>query len=386
MRLFEEFDNMRLADPHTYLSVIQNRSKTLKMVHGNGRVRQVDVYCLFKDRFGPPNGIQSFLRGDHSNNIFHWHYSLTLNGIFIDVLSSTRFLEFHVISSDPVALTKFNGDDLLSSLIALISKKKEEISVSRERLEFWHVFLNTYKRLESTTDYYFEQYSKVEYREPVLASHIASEREVKIYNHQMKKFIEKIMLKRNYGIVLRMLYPVQSESLVNLILFVLAKQEIRSDKRLLENAFREQIDIRVKTLHLKCDGLISPYDQNDDRFKNFLRMMDKRNDFLHGNVLPSRLKFDKIYFDGTVPLFLDDKNLAVEFTIQNLFQVSKSEVETENRTVKEFKEFLLDNIENNIRPQVELIVGRSQLGWNTKTGRIGDLFDDEIVEAIFIRK
>lgn len=386
MRIFDQFDNFVLSEPREYISVIESWPKNSRRVLNRGTVRQVDIYCLLHYRFGSPNGIQSFLRGDHSENLFHWHYSLMLGEIFIDILSSTRFLEFHIISSNCSILSGFNEQEFMKSLQSLLKNRRVEISREQKSMELWSLTLNTYKRLEDTTDYYFEQYSKIHYKEPVLSDHIATEREVKIYKHQLSKFIEQITNLKNFGLVLRMLYPVQSESLVNLLILMLAKPEIKSDARLLDNVFRSQIDIRVKTLHLNCDGLIAPYDQNDERYKNFVRMMGNRNDFLHGNVLPSKLRFDEVYFDGTVPLFLDDKDLSVEFAKQALFQVGKSEIENDNRTVREFKEYLIENLKVKIRNEVEILINKSQFGWNAKTGRLGVLFDDMLLTPIMTKK
>jgi len=39
-------------------------------------IKPADLYCYLHARFGPPNGMQSFLRGDHSGNLIHWEWAL----------------------------------------------------------------------------------------------------------------------------------------------------------------------------------------------------------------------------------------------------------------------------------------------------------------------
>src|SRR4051812_4798438 len=56
-------------------------------------IKPVDLYCYLYARFGPPNGMQSFLRDDDSNNIFHWHYSLWADGISIEIMAATYKIE-----------------------------------------------------------------------------------------------------------------------------------------------------------------------------------------------------------------------------------------------------------------------------------------------------
>jgi hypothetical protein len=154
----------------------------------------------------------------------------------------------------------------------------------------------------------------------------------------------------------------------------------------LDSILRSQIDVRVKTLHLNCNGLNGPYNQDDDRLKNFLRLMDKRNDLLHGNVLPEKNTFDNIYFDGTIPITEYPTDLSVEFSKQNLFMLEEEKVEKDYNTLIEFKEYLLSNIKNEIHDQVEHIIDLSQLGWNKRTNRIGVLFDDVIMQTVGVNK
>ena len=208
----------------------------------------------------------------------------------------------------------------------------------------------------------------------------------KIYQIQLTKLTNNIIEKKNYGIVLRMLLPVLGESLINLIIFILARDEIKNDNRLLDNIFRSQIDIRIKTIHLNCVGIKEPYNQNDECFKNFLRLMDKRNDFLHGNVLPKNNCFDNVYFDGTIPIFNEEKDISVEFIKQNLYQVSENEISDDYNTLKLFSDFLLKNISSPYKEQVELVIKKSELGYNKKTKRIGILFDDKMMQAFLIKK
>ena len=40
------------------------------------RISPFDIYCYLHARFGEPNGMQTFLRADDSDNMFHWEYNL----------------------------------------------------------------------------------------------------------------------------------------------------------------------------------------------------------------------------------------------------------------------------------------------------------------------
>ncbi len=65
-------------------------------------------------------------------------------------------------------------------------------------------------------------------------------------------------------------------------------------------------------------------------------MMQKRNDFLHGNILPANHTYDAVFFDGTVPIFREEKDIAIDFLKQSMFQISDQEVQADADCVKQF--------------------------------------------------
>ncbi len=393
MRLFDSLEKIDLVKPGEYFNLIEsrkNKGNKAKIFRNNKKVKQLDLYCFLKLNFGEPNGFFSLLRGDHSNNFIEWHYSLKIDDIYtLDIMGSKRFLEFHVSSiNNNVALDNFNEIDFFASLNNQIFLNRKEIYKKKNQLEYWVIFLNTYKRLKDTIEEFYQKYQKLALQDPEplqTESPLVTKLEIDRYQSQTKNLIKNILTKKSYGIVLRMLFPVLGESLVNLIIFILAKDEIKNDKRLLDNMFRSQIDIRIKTLYLNCNKIEKAYDQNDERFKNFLKLMNKRNDFLHGNILPAINTFDEVYFDGKIPFFEEEKDIVMEYVKQNLFQVTEKEVNQDYQTIEQFKNYILDNISLPSRDEIKLILNKGDLGWNKKTKRIGILFDNELLQAFMIK-
>src|SRR2546428_11219381 len=58
-----------------------------------GGIKPVDLYCYLYARFGPPNGLQNFLRSNDSHNVFHWHYSLWADEREIGIMAGTYKIE-----------------------------------------------------------------------------------------------------------------------------------------------------------------------------------------------------------------------------------------------------------------------------------------------------
>jgi hypothetical protein len=102
-----------------------------------------------------------------------------------------------------------------------------------------------------------------------------------------------------------MLIPVLVETFVNFLIFILCKPEIKRDERLHESVKRAQIDIRIKSLHLHCVGFSKAVDYSTEACKNIHSIFNDRNDLLHGNINPQQEQHEIVYFNRTVPLFVE---------------------------------------------------------------------------------
>lgn len=385
MLKFESLEDLQLNKSREYLDLIKGDDKFTQSCISDNRIKQIDLYCLLKSKFGSPNGFNTFLRGNHTNNFIQWDYSFEIGKSYLDILGSTRFLEFRFISKDE-EIKKIKDDKVIEVFKKEILDNWEQIKKEKSGLEFWDMFINTYKRIKTTIQNLYEEYSKYKIVDPVvLKQPLVTRKELDTYSDQLEILTKAITEKCNYGLVLRMLIPVMGEALVNMLIFLLLKKDIKEDKRLLESVFRTQIDIRIKTMHLNCIGLKGPYDQNDNRFKNYLRIMNKRNDFLHGNIMPAVNCFEHVYFDGKIPIFENERDITVEFMKQKLFQIDDSTIDKEYSDIKAFEEFMVDNVEKGLKPEIISALESSDLGFNKKDNHVGVLFDDTLLQAFFIK-
>src|SRR5688572_20443381 len=93
--------------------------------------------------------------------------------------------------------------------------------------------------------------------------------ELQTFNKEFPRCIEVYTEALGLCTSIRMLAPVLAESFVNLVLFISIKPGIRNDDRLYESLFRQDVDVRVRSLNLNCSGFTKAVDVNDERFKQF---------------------------------------------------------------------------------------------------------------------
>ena len=100
----------------------------------------VHMYCYLKARFGKPNGFQTCLAKDDSDNWIHWDYNLKVDSE--DVYISGTYREIHFMLSENLA----DGDwpVLIQKIKADFGRVGQEKTAILRSLEKWLIFPNKY--------------------------------------------------------------------------------------------------------------------------------------------------------------------------------------------------------------------------------------------------
>lgn len=336
-----------------------------------------DLYCYFWARFGPPNGIQNFLRKDDSDNLIHWEWHLASRDGWITFQGMNFRTEIWLIGDFP-----FQDEDkveLFAQIRNDFASHGKRMSENRKTLENWIEFVNPYSRIRSSVEKLLVELAALEIRPedeaiPDIdsAELLPADRWSDIFARYSKG------LGLCFGV--RSMLPVMAEAFVNFLLFMLLRPEIKTDERLRENTIRQPIDVRVKSLHMTCGGFAHPVDYRHEACRAYHSLVNERNDLLHGNVVLEKLRFNEVFFNGRVPVFkqyrsLWERSVGVEIESVGLHRLHK-EVETVNT----FIEYLKSCLKPQVREQIERISSVRDLGLNTANGRVGILFPGHLVD------
>lgn len=340
-------------------------------------ISPADLYCYLGARFGRPNGPQSFLRADDSDNLIHWDWVLDYPGGDIHVIGMNFRTELwfggdiDVSDTDRIALAEMLKEDFRNHGL-----KMTEI---RRSLEKWTEFANPYQRLSRAVEKMLLDIKELDLQPetqkiPEITS--AGDLEKNSRSETLSRYSKGLGL--CFGV--RSMLPVMAEAYVNLLLFVLMRPELKNDERLRENALRQPIDVRVKSLHMTCIGFAKPIDFTSPECKAYHSLVNDRNDLLHGNVVLEKLRFNEVYFDDKVPVFKEyrsmwERSVGVEIQAVGLHRLA-DEVET----VKLFIQYLTTCMQPNVKQQIDRMAETRDLGWNQQTGRIGILFPGHLVD------
>lgn len=379
--LIDSIADWRPVNPPERIERLRKADRIVSRFMIGNRITPIDLYVYLKARFGKPNGIQTILRAPDSDNLFHWQYAVGTDSVLLEVTEANLYMEAIV-----EGLGNPNNDEI-DELFTVIKQDfgnhGKEMSAVRKGLEHWELFINPFKRLydvllRSKNDLIELNISGISVPEtPQTPDEL--ERFQKQIHELGPKFNDALRL----GVTLKMLTPVLAEAFVNLVIFILAKEEIKKDSRLYQDAIRREIDVRVKSLHLICDGFEKPVDSTSDRFKNFHTLMNGRNDFLHGNVDPTKLKFDSVYFDyGTIPIFKKRASFGELALSHKLIHVEPDSALTSLNTVLTFIDLVLECLDPGVREMMERFLYATSPGWRPDDGVPGVLFPEAVVHTV----
>lgn len=336
-----------------------------------------DLYCYLGARFGAPNGLQDFLRSDDSDNLIHWEWSLRCG----DGWLTFQGMNFRT----EIWLTGYAGIEdsdlplLVSQIKADFSNHGKHMSEVRKALEHWTEFVNPYQRIRSSIEKLLNDLRELKLRpedEAIPDITSAEQFPPDRWGDLLGKYSKGLGL--CFGV--RSMLPVMAEAFVNLLIFVLMRPDLKSDERLRENAVRQPIDVRVKSLHVTCLGFERPIDYSHELCKAYHTLVNERNDLLHGNVVLDKLKFNDVFFNGRVPVFKQYRSMWERSVGVEIHAVGLHRLETEVETVGNFTAYLKSCLKESVRDQFERIAQMRDLGLNAENGRIGILFPGYLVD------
>jgi len=345
-----------------------------KMFSITGGIRPVDLYCYLHARFGPPNGIQNLLKRDDSDNMVHWNYTLTYADATIDIMALNYRID--VMAGHAFCSVIASADEFVEAIKRDFSNFGPAISKVRQGLERWHHFLNPYARLSAAINQMFARANELLSTVPSKLPHPRNKFEIERFETNFRKWADAYSEAIGLCQSVRMLAPVVAESLVNLILFTMLKPDLKKSPANYDTLVRQHIDDRVKNLHLTCSYFIRPVDWSSPACKDFNSLMNRRNDYLHGNILPTQTSHEIIYFNGKTPIFSDWRDFYDRCFGSYTHGFSIKDAERDLIVVEAFRADILDCMDPKVHPEIKVLLDTVEIGFNEKTGRMGKLLSE----------
>lgn len=355
----------------------KDRAPKSKFFALRNEVAPSDLYCYFLARFGSPNGTQNFLRNDSSDNLIHWEWMLRASTGW--VLFQGMNFRTAVVFLDGPDISQVDMPDLVTQIKADFESHGKQMAQLRKSLEDWTEFVNPYQRIRTSVKSLLRELDALNLQpEDEAIPDITSAQQAldTDWSELAARYSKGLGL--CFGI--RSMLPVMAEAFVNLLLFALMRPELKTDERLRDNAIRQPIDVRIKSLSITCIGFESQVDYKHAAFKAYHTLVNERNDLLHGNVVLEKLKFNEVYFSGRVPVFkhyrsLWERTVGVDIQAVGLQRLA-NEVQVVDSMVAQLKTYLTPAT----RKFIEQVCEQRDLGLDESRGKFGILFSRRLVD------
>jgi hypothetical protein len=376
-----EVADWRAVTPQEALNAMNSgrrESKRGSMLAFRSRLKPIDMFCYLKARFGPPNGFQELFRKDDSDNLVHWDYHLKAANQDVHIIGWGR--EVHVMLSEKLRTSEW--PELLRRIKADFGRVGAAKKKVLHELEQWIVFPNKYIALSNICE---DMHAAITEELGTFTEFRPLGRTVRAIKASTERLNTANKRREDvYGncVKLSLLTPIVAEAFFNLIILILAKPSVRDNRRQYDAFRQSHIDVRIADLPLKCEGFTGAVDMGGDAYRNFKRVMDKRNDAIHGNIDPVRETIETVYFEGKRPLF-DAAGDSIGNFLASLERLHQPEV-----VVKDYEDMqyflleVLDCIDPKQRHGVDVIIGNSFPGFNTKNSKAGLLFPDQLAQGL----
>jgi hypothetical protein len=300
-----DVETWRLSRPDEMLAFLGNgkvrgdkRKRHLLSVRTH--LRPVDVYTYLKARFGEPNGIQTFLRRDDSDNLIHWDFFLWAGSEVVYLSGASREILMMVTEE----LSDEQWKELINKIkydFVRLAKEKSKILHSFEK---YVLFQNKFAALAGLCADLHASITDV--LPPVsIAAVQDSEDDITALNEAMTQQSKRVQQLFGDCLKLRLLMPIMAEAYINMLILTFCRSAIREDPELYNGFLRAKIPKRLELLSVYCDGFARTVEHSLPGCNNFMRIVNRRNFELHGNVDPIRDQIETVYFEARRPLFVN---------------------------------------------------------------------------------
>lgn len=351
-------------------------TKKLKnMLVVRSQLKPVDLYCYLMARFGEPNGFQNFLRRDDSDNWIHWDYNIKSGAADIYIAGMSR--EIHIIVGK--SLTDQQWRDLIVGIKTDYARIGPQKSAVLRRLEKYVVFQNKFVSIAGLCADLHAAIVDAPVKVALPRRLTARKSRLKTLEKTMKSVSSRANDLFGNCLKLHLLMPVMAEAFINMMILMFTRDAIRNDPVAYQAFVRAKIPERLTLLSRHCDGFARDIDKGTEAYAHFMRVIDKRNFALHGNVDPIREQIEIVYFDGKRPLFNTPGN-NIERFFEHLEAIHRpEEVVSDYEAVHTFLWEVTDCLDTRTKAFFSQVINDAYPGYEVHKKRATRILPDQIM-------
>ena len=297
------------------------------------------VYTILKENFGASNS-DFFDEGKTQ-----WQWLFKYKDFYIEIydwkLLSTSIGIYHE-DSDQIKSEKLGSE--INALLSKIAQQKRSILKTKAKNCKHKLLENPFVIYYSTADNLLSVAKTID-------ELIKIHSEISIDTFDLRE--KKSDLYRSAFLMLLSSF----EGFMNILYELYLKTELRTD-RLYERISREQVDIKLRIAPIYCDGFkAKTINHEDERFKNYLRLVNLRNDYVHANLIKSLERYI-VSEDKHTFIIENEENSNIP---TNITQLELKHVELAQKTIDDVVELVFEAMEPKTKREFKRIIYNSEI-------------------------
>jgi hypothetical protein len=236
------------------------------------------AYVTLKELFAQPLVVK--------DNKSQWCWNFKFNDFIIEIYDwniDTISIAIYRIETD-IKASKILANQIIQQFEKEINKRKHLLK-SAIKKSTYRVIENPFYTYYSTGSGLLELAKDARNGEYDLDDNIMQEFKL-AFKHLKKHSPQNNICKATF-----LMFLSSIEGLINILYELYLKKELRV-KRIIERIGRDNIDIKIRMLPVYCNGFKKEFNFHDDsRFKEYFKLVNIRNDFVHANIVDSLKSF-----------------------------------------------------------------------------------------------
>jgi len=380
---------VKLAEIHEMQAFLLSFDKYKKFLYSTRltlreEISHADIFLYLLGRFGPPNGILSFIRNRHYQlkSEILWHYTLSWKNSLVHIIAHPYRIEILFSSSSKIEITEIEFAVLIKDGI---HRNSSSVAKARKLVSHWHSFLNP---LSHMLDACKRMLARAEYLESTLVksrTHPLTEEDIKWHSDNHDEHSIAASELSGCCLSVRVMSPIVAEMFINLIIFNYYRND--NDSQQTRDDFkRESILNRLESLSIKCTGFLKDVDMNSPEINTFKSLMNRRNDLLHGNIMPESRKEDDFLMYEDIPIIKSFRSIYDRSIgpVVNAFPISEAKQDFDAAIGLII--YLLGCLKPEIKSEVEPMLESLDLHQERKTKTLKALFTNIFSESVDLNK
>ena len=343
-------------------------------------ISPANLYLYLLARFGSPNGVITELRkhDDRARRSVLWHYSLDWRGRMMHIICYHFRVDLIFSSGQEVDISPESFAKLLQEGL---TRHRFEVDKARKLVDRYKSFLNPLSHLK---DSILRMLSRAEELDSsLIRSRAHPETLEDIQWHADNQENQSIAAAELSGCCLsvRMMSPVFAEMFVNLLIFNLFRD---SGDRNAEMAKFRRLGIidRISGLASNCEGFARSPDKEARPLRDFLDLMNRRNDLLHGNIKPEDRVESDFQLHDEVPTIMKFKPIYERALGPTLNAFPLEEARRDYQAALAFVKYMLTCLHDDQRAEFEPMLDSVDMHYSTRRKRVCVLYGNEFHESV----